>query len=85
MDARLRRACARALHVVTPDGRVLRAGRATLAVLEPLGLGPVARLLALPPLVWAVEAGYRIVASNRPFFGRLILRGRPEAPGDRES
>ena len=53
------------MHVITRDGDVLRAGRATLFVLQALGWRPVARLLSVPPLIWIVELVYRIVASNR--------------------
>ena len=57
MSPELRAACARAFHVVTRDGRVLRAGRAALYVLGRLGHPGLARVLGLPPLVWAVELG----------------------------
>jgi predicted DCC family thiol-disulfide oxidoreductase YuxK len=74
MTPALYAACARAVHVVTADGSVLRAGRACLFVLEQLGWGWKARLLTLPPFLWAVELGYRIVAANRPFFSRFLFR-----------
>lgn len=66
-------ACARAIHVVRADGGVLRAGRACLFVLEQIGWRRTARLLGLPPFLWAVELGYRIVAANRPFFARFLF------------
>ncbi len=75
MTPEMRQACARAVHVVTGDGRVLRAGRASLHVLGRIGWGRLARVLALPPLVWGVELGYRLVASNREFFSRYLFRG----------
>ena len=74
MTPRLRRACARAVHVVTPDGRVFRGGRASLRVLGVLGWRRTSAILAMPPLVWLVEIGYRIVADNRPFFARFLFR-----------
>jgi predicted DCC family thiol-disulfide oxidoreductase YuxK len=74
MSPELRAACARAFHVVTHEGRVLRGGRAALYVLERLGHPGLARLLGLPPLVWAVELGYWLVARNRQLFSRLIFR-----------
>jgi hypothetical protein len=73
MTPELYAACAQAIHVVRADGGVLRAGRACLFVLEQIGGGPAARLLGLPPFVWAVELGYRIVAANRPFFARFLF------------
>jgi len=72
MTPALAAACADAVHVVTADGRVLRAGRAVLFVLEQLGW-PV-RLLALPPLIWPIEWLYRVVARNRAFFSRFLFR-----------
>jgi hypothetical protein len=43
-------------------------------VLERIGWPRIARLARLPPLVWIVEGGYRLVAANRPFFSRLAGR-----------
>ena len=65
--------CARAVHVVKTDGEILRGGRACLFVLETLGWRS-ARMLAFPPFVWAIELGYRIIASNRKLFARLLIR-----------
>jgi len=66
--------CARAVHVLTPDGTLLAAGRACLFVLGKIGCPRLARVLALPPLVWLVEAGYWVVARNRPFFSPFLFR-----------
>ncbi|MGO9831857.1 MAG: thiol-disulfide oxidoreductase DCC family protein [Myxococcaceae bacterium] len=74
MTAELREACARAAHVVTPDGQVLRAGRAVLYVLGRLGHPQLARLLSLPPLVWGVGLGYWLVARHRQLFSRVLFR-----------
>jgi hypothetical protein len=74
MTPELREACKRAVHVLTGSGEILKAGRATLFVLEQIGYRRLARLLRLPPFVWAVELGYRIVASNRSFFARVLFR-----------
>ncbi len=74
MDAALRQRARRAVQVVTPEGRRLEAGRASLYVLERVGWGVGARVLAMPPLVWGVEIGYRVVARNRPFFERFASR-----------
>jgi hypothetical protein len=80
MTPRLRRACARAVHVVRPDGQVLKAGRAALYLLGIAGWPGLAWLLGLPPLVWLVEIAYRIVAENRSLFGRILLRDEPVDP-----
>lgn len=64
-----------AAYVFTDDGRVLRAGRAALFVLEELGLGGwLPRLLARPPMIFFVELGYTLVARNRKFFSRFLFR-----------
>ncbi len=66
--------CERAVHVLGADGTLLRAGRASLFILERIGFYPrLARLLSRPPLIWATEAGYWIVARNRPFFSRFLF------------
>jgi predicted DCC family thiol-disulfide oxidoreductase YuxK len=72
MTPGLAEACSRAVHVLGADGRTLRAGRACLAVLERCGWRRAARVLRWPPLVWAVEVGYRLVAANRGFFSRWL-------------
>lgn len=72
MTAELRAACAWAVHVVTPSGRVLRGGRAVLFVVHGLGYRRFARMLARRPLVWLVEGGYRVVAANRGLIERMI-------------
>jgi predicted DCC family thiol-disulfide oxidoreductase YuxK len=73
MTPQLRAACQRAMHVVTADGRILRAGRASLFVLRETGNRRLAAILSLPPLVWAVELAYRIVARNRSQLSWLIF------------
>jgi len=66
--------CARAVHVITPEGAVLSAGRASLCILSLIGHRRLARALAYPPLVWFIELGYWIVARNRRFFSHFLFR-----------
>ena len=74
MTPQMYRACALAVHVVTADGRVLRAGRAGLFVLEQLGYPRwLVRPLTWPPLVWLTELGYKLVATNRSFFSKFLF------------
>lgn len=73
MTPALYAACEKAVHVITTEGRILKAGRASLYILERIGWGWFARLLTFPPFIWFVELGYRIVAANRPFFGRFLF------------
>jgi hypothetical protein len=75
MTPALYAACVRAVHVVTADGRVLRAGYACLFIIDQIGYHRFARLLSRRPLLWATELGYWLVAHNRAFFGRLLFRG----------
>ena len=79
MTPELAAACGKALHVLTADGQLLRAGRASLFVLGETGHPWLARILGLPPMVWLVELGYAIVApeplrSSRAYGGRRAER-----------
>jgi predicted DCC family thiol-disulfide oxidoreductase YuxK len=73
MTPELKAACENAVHIITTDGTILRAGRAVLFILENIGWGFVARLLALPPFIWFMEIGYAILAANRPFFANFLF------------
>ncbi len=73
MTPALYAACEKAVHVVREDGTILRGGRAALFVGEHIGFRGLARLASLPPLIWAVELGYRVVAMNRDFFARFFF------------
>lgn len=75
-NAQLYEAAKRAVHVIKPDGEILRAGRAMLFVLERVGwgYGVVPRIASYPPFIWFVEIGYKVVARNRKFFSRFLFR-----------
>lgn len=73
MTPALKHACEQAVHIVTADGQVLRAGRASMFILARTGWGWLARLLSIPPFIWFVEIGYWIVARNRPFFSKVMF------------
>ena len=67
-------ACAQAVHVITPDGQAIKAGRAVMFILEEIGYPCwLVRPFTWPPLVWFTELGYRIVAGHRPFFGKFLF------------
>jgi hypothetical protein len=72
----LARRCVRAMHVVTPEGETLAAGRASVCILNLIGYPGVARIAGLPPFIWGVELGYWIVARNRIFFSWLLPKGQ---------
>jgi predicted DCC family thiol-disulfide oxidoreductase YuxK len=74
MTPRLRRACSQAVHIIKTDGHVLRGARAVLFFWEAGGGGSLARLISRSPLLWLIEAGYRVVANNRPFFAKFLFR-----------
>ena len=77
MTSDLYAACQKAVHVITANGRVLKAGRATLFVLAQIGYPSfIIGLLNAPPFIWAVEWGYHLVATNRPFFSRFLFTGK---------
>jgi predicted DCC family thiol-disulfide oxidoreductase YuxK len=80
MTPALYAACKQAVHVVQRDGTILKAGRAVLHILEHAGWGRLARVLAHPPFLWLVEPAYRVVARNRPFFGRFLFRASARKP-----
>lgn len=71
MTDALAAACARAVHVITPEGATLRAGRACLYVLGRIGWPRAAAVAARRPLIWLVEAGYWLVARNRGLLSLL--------------
>ncbi len=74
MTPQLLDACRQAVHVITRDGQIIRAGRAALFVLAEIGYPRwLVRPLLWPPLIWIVEFGYKIVAKNRPFFSRFLF------------
>lgn len=74
MTSELYRACRKAVHVIATDGRILKAGRATLFILAEIGYpGWLIHPLTWPPLIWLVEWGYRLVAQNRPFFSKFLF------------
>ena len=74
--------CVWAVHVITPDGTVLGAGRASLYVFDCIGWRRFARVFSRRPLVWLVEIGYRVVARNRGFFSHVFFRARSDRPRD---
>ena len=73
MTPELAAACGRALYIVHPDGRMTRAGRAILYMIGAIGYPRLARVLAWPPFVWAVELGYWLVARNRHIASRWLF------------
>jgi predicted DCC family thiol-disulfide oxidoreductase YuxK len=75
MTPELRAAAERAVQVLTAGGDRLAGARAALFVLVEIGRwAPLARLVQHRPLIDIAELGYRLIARNRPFFGRFLFR-----------
>ena len=70
MTPALYHACAEAIHVITQEGKILRAGRACLFILDHLGYSLLANMGKLRPFIWFVEIGYWLVARNRKWISR---------------
>ena len=74
MTPQLYEACKQAAHVVTSDGRIIKAGRAGMFVLEEIGYPYwLVRPFTWPPLVWITELGYWLVADHRMFFSKFLF------------
>ena len=74
MTPSLFEACKKAVHVITSDGEILRAGQASMFVLEKIGYPAwLVRPFRLPPLIWLTEFGYRFVANHRGFLGKFLF------------
>ena len=77
MTPELREACAEAVHVATPEGRVLRGGDAFIHVVGALWGRGVARVLWVRPLRDAIGVGYRLVAARTRGKGACEVEDRP--------
>jgi predicted DCC family thiol-disulfide oxidoreductase YuxK len=74
MTPQLYEASQKAVHVITADDRIIKAGRAAMFVLEEIGYPRwLVRPFTWPPLIWFTELGYWIVARNRPFFSKFLF------------
>lgn len=63
-------ACANALHVITPSGRIFAGGDAVRRLCWHMPLTwPLAVLLALPPLPWLLRTLYPHIARRRHRLG----------------
>lgn len=82
MTDELARQCERAVHVITPDGCVLRGGRASLYIMHRVGWRRLAALFSTPPLLWLVELVYRFVAANRQWVSRFFFRSESRVDTD---
>lgn len=78
MTPELRAACEFAVHVVTSQGRVIRAGRAVMYVLHTLGFRWLPWILMHRPFIWFVEIGYWLVARNRKHLANFWSLAKEE-------
>ena len=74
MTPQIRRRCRRAILLLQPGLPMLSAGRAALGVLSLLGWEKSAAILSAAPFIFAIEAGYRLIAFSRPFIGRWMIK-----------
>lgn len=85
MTPALREASSRRIQVITAEGRVHDAGRASLFILAELGWRRTARVLGRRPLIWLVELGYHLVSVVRHAISKLVpMRPRTELPLPRD-
>lgn len=71
-------------HVRTPDGRLHGGGAAFARLWAALpGFRPFGLLLGCRPLVWGLEAAYRLFLPLRPRLQRLLGGAAPACPTDR--
>lgn len=75
MTEELKERAQRAVQVVLVDGSVIEAGMAAAFVLEKLGWTRLARFMQWAPVRPLTEWGYRWVARNRGWLGRVVFRG----------
>jgi predicted DCC family thiol-disulfide oxidoreductase YuxK len=73
MTPELRNHCREAVHVVRADGVVYSAGMACAFVLRQIGYPRLGAMMMWPALRPIVEWGYRRVARNRDWIGRLLF------------
>ena len=62
------------LHVVLPDGRVLRAMDAVRAIYRAAGLGWLVAPTGWPGVRWLADGSYRFFARHRLTFSRMFGR-----------
>ncbi|TNE44360.1 MAG: hypothetical protein EP343_31935 [Deltaproteobacteria bacterium] len=75
MTPEMYEACHYAIHVVKPNGEVLRAGRAAMFLLQQLGYPTLGRIGSWYPFIWFVELGYFLVARNRGRVYKYLAKG----------
>lgn len=74
MTTDLYEACRQAIHLISPTGEMMRAGRAALFIMEQLGYPSWAiELLRRPPFIGLIEWGYDLVAKNRTIAAKLFF------------
>jgi predicted DCC family thiol-disulfide oxidoreductase YuxK len=63
-----------AMHVVLPDGRILRAMDAVRAAYHAVGLGWLSAPTGWPGIRWLADVFYRFFARHRLTFSRMLGR-----------
>ncbi len=76
ISSELRAACEDSIHVITTDGDLLHGGRAAMFLGRATRWNRLARVGEWPMFLPFVNLGYKIVAHNRPFFSKLVMRAK---------
>ena len=74
LSPELRAACENSIHVIKRNGEILNGGRAALFLGRFTRWNRLARVGEWPMFLPLVEMGYKIVANNRPFFSKLVMK-----------
>ena len=64
------------LHVISPDGRIVRRVEAIREAYRVVGLGWLVAPLSWPVVGWLADRAYGVFARNRVVLGRLFGRDR---------
>ena len=76
MTPELRQRCRESVQILTSTGGVYSGGAACAFALKQVGYRRLGRFMQWPEIRRFVEWGYRWVAANRGWLGRLLFRNR---------
>ena len=62
------------VHLLDPQGNFWGGAEAAIKVLEIIGYSSLSKVLALPGFSLATDLSYRLVASNRKLFSKVLFR-----------
>jgi len=74
LSSELRAACEKSIHVIKTNGDLLHGGRAAMFLGRFTRWNRLARIGEWPMFLPFVELGYKIVAQNRVFFSKFVMK-----------